>query len=220
GKLEEGALAALKDRAPAGLGGGIGSVGFARNRRTAGGPVDHDLPVLVVKDLQGKIRAIYVSYACHCVTLSSNKISGDWAGFAQELIQRRHADTIALISVGCGADSNPRSGVAGDKVDLAAAQGAEIAREVDRLLRGYLAPIGGNLTARLSRFDLPLDDLPTREQWQERARRKGAVGYHAGIQLARLDRGETLQDRVHYSVQTWAFADQFAFVFLPGEVVV
>src|SRR5438552_3148060 len=134
-KLEKVALAALKDRAPANLTWGIGTVKFAANRRTKGGPVDHDLPILVVKDPKGKLRAIYVSYACHCVTLSNNKISGDWAGFAADAIQRAHPEAIALVSVGCGADSNPSSGVTKDKASVAAAQGAEISREVDRLVK-------------------------------------------------------------------------------------
>jgi hypothetical protein len=114
-KLERVALAALGDRKPARLSWGVGSVPFAVNRRTRGGPVDHDLPVLVVRDPKGKVRAVYVSYACHCVTLSNNKISGDWAGYAQEAIQDEVPGAVALVSIGCGADANPRSGVAGDK---------------------------------------------------------------------------------------------------------
>src|SRR5437588_1827945 len=218
--LEKVALAALKGLAPARLSWGIGTAGFAVNRRTRGGPVDHDLPVLVVKDLEGKLRAIYFSYACHCVTLSNNKISGDWAGYAQDMIQRNHPGAIALVSVGCGADANPSSGVARDRTDLAAAQGAEIAQEVERLLANYLAPLGGDLKTRLARFELPLADLPTRQQWEERVKRGGAVGYHARVQFARLDRGEALGTEVAYSVQSWSFGDQLALVFLPGEVVV
>ena len=61
------------------------------------------------------MRPIYFSYACHCVTLSNNKISGDWAGFAQDAVQKHFPGAIALASVGCGADSNPKSGVTGDK---------------------------------------------------------------------------------------------------------
>src|SRR5690348_4745732 len=154
-KLEEAALAALADRKPARLSWGIGTVGFAVNRRTRGGPVDHDLPVLVVRDLKGKARAIYVNYACHCVTLSNNKISGDWAGYAQELIQDDFPGAIALVSVGCGADSNPNSGVTGDKSEIASRQGAEIAREVKRLVGGYLTPVTGKITAAVRRFELP-----------------------------------------------------------------
>jgi putative membrane-bound dehydrogenase-like protein len=219
-KLEQVALAALKDRAPAQLSWGIGTADFARNRRTVNGPVDHDLPMLVVKDLRGKIRAIYLSYACHCVTLSNNQISGDWAGYAQDLIQRDHPGAVALVSIGCGADANPNSGVTGNRADVAAGQGAEIAREVDRLLGGYLAPVAGRLSIAESRFELPLADLPTRAQWEERVKRGGAIGYHARVQLARLDRGEALQTTIPYSVQTWTFGDALALVFLPGEVVV
>jgi putative membrane-bound dehydrogenase-like protein len=219
-KLEQVALAALADRKPARLSWGIGRVGFAINRRTKGGPVDHDFPALVVRDLTGKVRAIYVSYACHCVTLSNNKISGDWAGFAQEQIQDDFLGAIALVSIGCGADSNPSSGVTGDKVEIASRQGTEIAREVKRLASGVLTPIQGEITASFRRFELPLADLPSREQWEARARRTDAVGYHARVNLARLDRKEPLRTKIDYSVQTWTFGDSLAMVFLPGEVVV
>jgi putative membrane-bound dehydrogenase-like protein len=219
-KLEQVALAALANRRPARLSWGVGKVSFAVNRRTKGGPVDHDLPVLVVGDLKGKVRAIYVNYACHCVTLSNNKISGDWAGFAQELIQIDNPGAVALVSIGCGADSNPSSGVTGDKVELATRQGAEIAREVKRLLGGFLAPVTGKLTATRKTIILPLAELPTRKQWEEKARRKDAVGYHARVNLARLDRGEKLRTKIAYPIETWTFGKSLAMVFLPGEVVV
>jgi putative membrane-bound dehydrogenase-like protein len=218
--LEKAALAALADRRPARLAWGVGQVGFAVNRRTRGGPVDHDLPVLVARGLDGKVRAIYVSYACHCVTLSHNKVSGDWAGFAQEAIQNDIPGAVALVSIGCGADSNPRSGVTGADVGTASSQGAEIAREVRRLLGGYLAPVAGKLTAAVTTIDLPLAPLPGRELWEERARKDGAIGHHARVQLARLDRGEALRTKIVYPVQSWTFGDALAMVFLPGEVVV
>jgi putative membrane-bound dehydrogenase-like protein len=219
-KLEQVALEALQRRGPSRITWGIGSVSFAVNRRTKGGPVDHDLPLLVVRDELDKIKALYISYACHCVTLSNNKISGDWAGYAQDLLEREHPGSVALLSIGCGGDANPSSGVTGDRTDIAEAQGAEIAREVKRLLKGYLAPLAGPLTAKVKHFDLPLANLPTRAQWQERANKKGAVGYHARVQLDRLDRGIPLTTNVAYSVQTWNFGNQLALIFLPGEVVV
>jgi putative membrane-bound dehydrogenase-like protein len=218
--LEKVALAALKDRAPATLSWETGTVKFGANRRTKGGPVDHDLPVLVVKDPKGKVRAIYVSYACHCVTLSNNKISGDWAGYAADAIQRAHNGAIALVSIGCGADQNPSSGVTGDKTDLAAGQGAEIAREVERLLNGVLKPVTGKFSTQIKSFELAFDTLPTRAEWEEKAKHNDAIGYHAKVQLARLDKGEKLAEKLPYSVQTWTFGDTLAMVFLPGEVVV
>ena len=218
--IEQAALLALADRRPATVAFGVGAADLAVNRRAANGPVDHDLPLLAVRDPDGKLRAVYVSYACHCVTLSNNKISGDWAGYVQEMIQQNHPGTVALTSIGCGADANPRSGVVGDKVDVAVAQGKQIAAEVDRLLGQDLAPITEPPAAQHKHISLPFDSPPSREQLQKTAEAKDAVGYHARVQLAKLDRGEKLQTELPYLIQTWTFGDQLAMVFLPGEVVV
>ena len=219
-KLERAVLAALADLKPARLEFGVGTVDLAANRRTKGGPVDHDLPVLAVRAPGGTLRAVYLSYACHCVTLSHNKVSGDWAGYAQEAIQQHHPGALALTSIGCGADANPRSGVTGDKTEVAAAQGAQIAAEVDRLLNAGLKPVTEPVSTRLAQIELAFDAHPTRDQWEAKAKRNDAVGYHARVQLAKLDRGESLQTQLPYAIQTWRFGDQLALVFLPGEVVV
>src|SRR5436190_1635093 len=51
--LETVALKALDDRRAAKLSRGKGKAGFGANRRTKGGPVDHDLPALFVIDPNG-----------------------------------------------------------------------------------------------------------------------------------------------------------------------
>ena len=43
----------------------------------------------------------------HDARPADNKISGDWAGFAQEAIEPDHPGAIALTVIGCGADANP-----------------------------------------------------------------------------------------------------------------
>jgi putative membrane-bound dehydrogenase-like protein len=218
--LIEVAEAALADRRPAVLKWARGQVGFAQNRRQQGGPVDHQLPVLAVFDPDQKLRAVWTTYACHCVTLSDNKISGDWAGYAAEAIERIYPGCTALISIGCGADANPSSGVAGDRADLAEAQGAEIATEVARLIRTELTPLAAPSGSHYDRIPLPLAPHPTREQWQQRAKRQDADGYYARVQLERLDRGQALLQTVDYPIQSWDFGDQLSITFLPGEVVV
>jgi hypothetical protein len=69
-------------------------------------------------------------------------------------------------------------------------------------------------------IELPFDKLPTREEFQTRARLQDAIGFHARTQLARLDWGEALRTRISYPIQTWAFGDSLAMLFLSGEVVV
>jgi hypothetical protein len=220
-RLVEVARAALREARPARVEWGRGVVGFAKNRRSQGGPVDHDLPVLVVREPEnGKVRAVWFAYACHCVTLSDNKLSGDWAGFAQSEIERDSPGAVALMSAGCGADANPDSGVTGDKAGIAAAQGRQIADEVKRLLTAPLVELKEVPATKLVSIDLPFDTPRVRAEWEERAAKPGAVGYHARVNLARLDRGETLQAKIGYPVQTWRSGAQLALVFLPGEVVV
>lgn len=218
-KLETVALAALRDRRGATLHWGIGEVTFAKNRRDKQGPFDHDLPLLVVRDPKGEVRAIYVSYACHCVTLSEPKIGGDWAGYAQQQIEKRYPHAVAMVSIGCAGDQNPSSGVMGDRADLALGQGEEIAVEVDRLLAGRLRPVTGSLTVKRSEIPLDLQPSPSREKFEELAKQPTPIGYHARVQLAKLDRGERLRDHVDYPVHSWSFGDSLAMVFLAGEVV-
>jgi putative membrane-bound dehydrogenase-like protein len=229
-KLESVALSALSNRAPAKVSWNEGRVTFAKNRRVVragraqfgendAAPVDHALPVIFVRTPDNQLRAVLANYACHCTTLGGewNNIHGDWAGCAQEAIEREHPSAVALISIGCGADANPSPR---GKLENARTHGEDIASEVRRLLSlpgNALVELPG---ARLKRFHLDFDPLPTEQQWKERAAKPGIVGYHAKKNLARLARGETLPTTLPYSVQTWVFGNDLAMVFLPGEVVV
>lgn len=218
-KLEQVCLAALADRKPALLARGEGSVGFALNRRTKGGPVDHALPMLRAVAPDGTLRAVVVAYACHCTTLDpkDNLISGDWAADAREAIEADHPGSTALVLIGCGADSNPtdRPGR-----EVARRHGRAIGDEVARLLKGPLTPVEAPATSGIYRIALPFDTLPTRDELQTLVAKGGPTGYNAQTQLARLDRGEPLPATLDYPVQVWRFGDDFRMVFLPGEVVV
>lgn len=221
--LEAVAKLALADRRPGRIFRAEGQVGFAANRRTAGGPVDHALPVLVVKDAQGAVRAVVANYACHCTTLGHqvNQTHGDWAGFAQEALEDSFPGAVALVTIGCGADANP-SPRGGDDFGLGFARqhGRSLAAAVKLLVEGTLQPLPQLPTAALRRITLPFQTLPTRAEWEKRAAEAGIVGYHAKKNLARLDRGETLPTALPYVVQTWSFGDRLTMVFLAGEVVV
>ena len=218
-QLERVALQALKDRAPASLSWTQGRVGFAANRRQPPGPVDHALPVLRAVGPDGRIRAILANYACHCTTLEpkDNLVSGDWAGHAQEFIERDNPGCVAMIAIGCGADANPSPRL---KPEHAVQHGRALADEVARLLRGDWVALDGPPTGRLKRIKLPFDLPPTRPELEVSAKKADAAGYNARTMLDRLDRGEALQTSLDYPVQTWTFGDRLAMVFLPGEVVV
>jgi len=230
-RLEKVALEALENCRPAHLAWSQGKVTFAVNRRlpttnqgvvmapNPEGPVDHTLPLLRVTDEGGKLVAVALNYACHGTALGGdfNRICGDWPGYAQAYVEREHPGTLCLVTIGFGGDANPhpRTGL-----EHAQQQGQAIAKEVERLLQGNFERIAPPLTARLERIRLPFEPPPGREVWQERASRQDHVGYHARLQLARLDRGEPLRTQVDYPVQTWVFGKDLAMIFLAGEVVV
>ena len=220
-KLEQVALAAIQGRRPATLAWGQTSAGFAANRRTKGGPVDHALPVLTVRDPSGQLRALFLSYACHCTTLADkpNHVCGDWAGYAREYLERNHPGAVVLVGIGCGADANPspRTGL-----EYAQQHGNAVCTAVDELLRQPLTPLRQNLACRLKAISLPFDTLPTRERWiaLTQTTNNHWISYHAQQNLARLDRGEKLPTQLPYVAQVWNFGGELAMVFLAGEVVV
>jgi len=92
--------------------------GFAMNRRTPSpqgflnhpnpdGPVDHTVPVLSVKDAQGKLKTVLFGYACHNTTMGFMKWFGDYAGCAQQCLQTDHEGLTAMFMNGCSGDQNP-----------------------------------------------------------------------------------------------------------------
>lgn len=229
-KLEKLVLAAIEDRRPSRLAWGQGKAGFAFQRRelengrwvrfgeVADGATDRDLPLLRVVDTDGNLRAVLINYACHCTTLGGdfNQFHGDWAGEAAKLIEQRHPNTMAMVAIGCGADANPfpRS-----QLKEVAENGKTIADEVDRLLTQELKPIGELPTCRFEKINLPMDEIPPRDFWQQAAQPGGRPGYYARVVLERLDRGESLPTTVPLPVQSWMFGDELAMVFLGGEIV-
>ena len=212
-------LDALENRRPSQLAWAIGSVPFATNRRQFPmRPVDHALPVLRVTDPQGRVTALLTNYACHCTTLGIDEIHADWAGCAQEALERAFPGAVALTAIGCGADQNP---IPRRTMELAAQYGESFAAEAARLARSSMIPLRTLPEGKTQTIELAFDTLPTREGWQTlAASSSSAIAYHARKNLARLDRGETLPDSLPYMVQTWSFGDELAMVFLPGEVVV
>lgn len=229
GKLVEVALAALAARQPARLHWGQGTATFAVNRRKIvegqhtgykaepGGPVDHALPVLRATDERGGVRAVLTNYACHCTTLKGgeNFVHPDWAGAAAEKIEVAHAGAIALVTIGCGADSDPQP----RGMPEVGKHGETIAREVARVMAGAMHPLGALSSASFRRIELPLARNVSREELQARLPGSPSVAYAAQQFLKQMDSGRALPTFVPYPVQTWTFGEELAMVFLGGEVV-
>jgi putative CocE/NonD family hydrolase len=223
--LVEQSLAQLQ---PAQLAWGAGQVGFPTNRRLSqngrvvmadnpAGVTDRTVPVLRVQAADGPMLAVLFGCACHNTTLTGrdNVIAGDYAGCAQETLERRHAASLALFVSGCGADANPSPR---GSMDLARQHGETLAAEVDRVLSGELAAVSGDLVTTLRYVDLPLQQL-RRDELAARASWPTAEASMARQMLAVLDRGEQLPTAYRAPVAVWQFGHDLTLLGLPAEPV-
>jgi neutral ceramidase len=226
-RLEQVVRNALDSRQPARLAWTQGSVDFAANRRVlkdgkwagfgavAEGAVDHSLPLLCVTDAEGNRLAVVVNYACHATTLRGNfrQIHGDWVTCAQEAIQTDFPGTIAMVTIGCGADADPHPH---GTVLLCEQHGRAVADEVKRLLDGPLRPVSGAITARETTLEIPFQPLPSDEELQHLAKTSSAVKRL----ISQQQRGEQPPDSRSFHIAAWTFGDDLAMVFFSDEVVV
>ena len=245
-KVIEAIGVALRDLRPARLAFGRSRTDFAVNRRiktdqgvvsfrpNPEGPVDHDVPVLRVESERGQLRGVVFGYACHpsCLLADNYLISGDYAGFAQERLEKRYPDTTALFVQGFGGDSttHPRG-----TVELAHKYGEMLAGAVETALGGSLQPVNGPLRPAYETFPLSFAPPPSREELEARARGESTpegrqvqeflkisndhFRNHARELLKMLDRDGRLPTDYPYPVQVWQFGRDLTFVALGGEVV-
>ena len=198
---------ALSRRKPAAVAYARARCGFAMNRRrnyalpagdvntnrapTYDGPVDHDVPVLAVRDEAGKLRAVAFGYACHNTTLSSVTVppeeprylfNGDYAGFAQERLQQAFPEAVAMFVNGCSGDQNPyprRDEVPGlPPLELAEHHGRTLAYSVIAAMNTGERPISGAIRAAIGDVEL--------------TRNAGKPGHNYPVQVVQLVEAVTL----------------------------
>lgn len=226
---------AVRERSPAALSFEQGLAGFAVNRRrgrpggrSLPGLVDHDVPVLAVRDPAGRLKAVVFGYACHATTLAGYQISGDWPGFAQTELERSHPGVVALFLAGAGADLNPLPRYHGSDESLAhysvalpSMYGRILAAAVDLVLAGKMTPVAGPLRVAYGSVDLPLEAPPDADQLRQRLARAEKMERREIEYLLRvLEREGKLPDRCAYPIQVWRFGDTLTLVALAGEPVV
>ena len=151
--------------------------------------------------------------------LATTRSAATGPASSQEMIQETHPGAIALTSIGCGADSNPDSGVTGDKRRQRDGAGPQIADEVDRLLEH-----GRSRRSTAPRHD---DARPDRAAVRQAAdprasgRRRPSARTPSATTPACSSRSSTAARRcrpkLDYPIQTWQFGDQLAMVFLAGR---
>ena len=230
-RILEAALTALAQRKPAKLSHGSGQVGFPMNRRqhTANGvilgfdptgPTDRSVPVLAIEAPDGRVLGVVFGAACHntCLGPKDNFVCGDYAGYAQELLEKKMSGALAMFVQGCGGDSSPNPT---GSLAAARAHGVELAQEVARLLGGgMLRPVRGPIRPHLTWVDLPLEPAPTLEEIEAMAKDRALWRRQSAVQLRALHEAGTLKSNHHRApLALWQFGEDLTFVGLPGEPV-
>lgn len=220
---------AFAELQPAGLFSGQGHVRFGVNRRnnvesrldestTLSGPIDHSVPVIVVRGVDQENLAFVFGYACHATVLSFYQWSGDYPGFAQLSVEAAFPGAMAMFFAGAGGDINP---LPRRSVGLARQYGQELASAVSRVAEEGLQPLAPVLHTRYTEIELPYDALISKSELQE-VRKTGATYEKAWAEnlLLQLDQDlEISQAYPYYPVQTWQLGHQ-RLIALGGELVV
>jgi hypothetical protein len=182
------------------------------------GPVDHDVPVIAVYSPQGGLRGLIFAYACHNTTLTAKNllVSGDYAGFAQQELEKRHPGARALFLQLCGGDQNPAPR---GTLELAERHGKELADAVDRALESRRRRLHPPLRAALEITRLPFPDYP-RARFEARLNDPNAFrARHAKKMLELIDSGRPIRS-IPYPVQAIRFGKDATLIALGGEVVI
>jgi len=179
------------------------------------GPIDHAVPVLRVSRESGEPLAILFGYACHGTVLMAYQWCGDYAGYAQETIEKAHPGTMALFFAGCGADQNP---LPRRTLSLAKQYGSELAGAVECAMAEPMKPLESSLKTARTVVELFLETPPDREALLK-MKAPFYVKRAAEEMIAQLDAGQALRSSYMYPVQVWNLGG-LPVVALAGEVVV
>lgn len=233
GQVVEAIADALADLRPAELSRGEGKCTFAVNRREnteadvprllaegkpLRGVVDHYVPVLAIKDADGKLRGVLFGYACHPTTLSWTTWCGDYPGFAQLNLEGNHPEVNALFFNACGGDQNP---IPRRRVEFCEQYGKMLSNAVEEVLARPMQPIRGELRSAFEFVDLAYDELVTRDKLEPIA--QGGSALHARWakrMLQMIADGVVFPTSYPYPVQAWRIGDQLLLIGIGGEAVV
>ena len=222
--------AALKDLVPVDLSFGNGRATFAINRReptpkgvkigeNPKGPTDFDVPVLKVTAAGGKLLAVLFGYACHNTTLTGEfyRLSGDYAGFAQQAVEKANPGATAMFLMLCGADQNPHPR---STLELAEQHGGALGAEVNRVIGEKLERVRGPVRAAFQIVELGFAPQ-SRETFEARLTESDVHRVrHAKAMLRLFDERSPALSHYPYPVQAVQFGKDLTLVALGGEVVV
>jgi hypothetical protein len=182
------------------------------------GPVDHRVPVMTVTGDDHKLMAILFGYACHPTTLNFTKWCGDYPGFAQIAVEKKHPGAQAMFVNTCGGDQNP---LPRRKVELCEKYGNMLADAVEEALKEPLTKVTPTLQTAFAHIDLPYENVVTRKELVEYTKDQNAIRKRwSERMLKKLDAGETFAPAYPYPLHAWRLGDEMLVIGMGAEAVV
>jgi len=224
---------ALADLAPASIETTEGRCTFAVNRREnpepkvpellakgepLKGPVDHTVPVMRIRRPDGTTKAILFGYACHPTTLSFTTWCGDYPGFAQIEIEKRHPGATALFVNTCGGDQNP---LPRRQLELCEKYGNMLAAGVEEALAKPGRKIAPKLAVAFEMVDLPYLETVTDEILEKALTDPNAIKVRwARRLLEKRKAGEKFESAYPYPLHAWLMGGDTLMLGMGAETVV
>jgi len=181
------------------------------------GTVDPDLPVMAVRAPDGKLRALFFTYACHPTSVRNGKegfykIHPDWAICCERLEEELGAPV--MFVTGCGGDIDP---AAKGSIADAEKNGLAMAEALRSVLKANkFRPVSGPIRSRVRRVDLPLEPLD-----EAIVAKMAETGKPAEKKLAAdLQQKKLRGGPIPFPIATWRFGSGPAIVALGGETCV
>jgi len=189
-----------------------------RDRGRLEGPVDHDVPVLTVRDSGDRLVAILFGYACHATTLPFDRWDADYPGYAMTSLETRYPGSLALFWAGCGGDQNP---LPRREVALARYYGRKLADAVSDTIDAPMPELSPQLAVEYTEIEAPLARIPERgELLADTESTNRFEVARARYLLERLEEHGGLEDHYPFPIGHWELGGRIDLIFLGGEVVI
>lgn len=158
--------------------------GVGGNRRVRNGLQDPSVNVMALRNAQGVVRAIFLSYALHPTLLHADNecVSADYPGYIRRYLAFAYPEAVFLFAQGTSGDQSSRYHRVGQTFDEAARVGTTLGVEVFHCIQkmDFMPTLDVTLDA-LEISDMPMKRFPPMDEALE-AERKAIDAFEAAKQ--------------------------------------
>ena len=158
---------AAQNMVDAGIGVGKGLVhAVGTNRRDPRDPMDPEVGVIRIEDLESNVKAVLYNFTCHPTVLSAENLlfTADYPGYASRVIEETKKGVVALFTNGALGDISTRFTRREQTFREAERLGTILAAEVLKTLEQTETTDRVKVNAISKKVNLPFKELPSSEE--------------------------------------------------------